>query len=70
MKKAALLLPLAAPAAACPTCTGSLAGTGLADGIWWGIVILLAVTFTLVGGFAYTLYRVERDRARAERGLA
>src|SRR5437868_13123424 len=37
----ALPILLAAPASACPNCAGTLAGTGLGDGIWWGIVILL-----------------------------
>jgi hypothetical protein len=68
--KGAFLALWAVPAAACPNCAGTLAGTGLGEGIWWGIVILLAVTMSLVGGFAYTFWRVEQARARAERGLA
>ncbi len=63
---AAGLLALAGPAAACATCFGAADGTGLYDGIWWGIVLLLTVTFALVGGFAYTLWRVEKARLRAE----
>lgn len=70
MKGACLPLLLAAPAAACPSCSGAFQG-GVADGIWWGIVILLTVTFSLVGGFAYTLWRVEKRRLEAEqRGAA
>lgn len=65
MRLAAPLLLAAAPAAACPSCAGAFQG-GVADGLWWGIVILLSVTFTLVGGFAYTLWRVERQRLDAE----
>lgn len=60
-----LLSLLSGSAAACATCFGG-GDSGLNDGIWWGIVLLLSATFTLVGGFAYTLWRVERARARAE----
>lgn len=66
MRFAALLSLSAVPAAACPSCMGRADASGVYAGFWWGIVILLGVTFTLVGGFAYTLWRVERARARAE----
>lgn len=66
MRLAALLSLLAGPASACPSCMGSADGSGVYDGIWWGIVLLLSVTFALVGGFAWTLWRVEKARMRAE----
>ena len=63
----ALLSLLSSAAAACATCFGQADGSGLYDGFWWGIVVLLAVTFALVGGFAWMLWRVEKARMRAER---
>lgn len=66
MKGAALLSLLAGPASACSTCFGQNDGSGLYDGFWWGIVILLGITFALVGAFAWTLWRVEKARMRAE----
>ena len=65
-KLPALLDLLAAPAAACATCFGQNDGSGHYDGFWWGIVILLGITFALVAGFAWTFWRVEKARMRAE----
>ena len=62
---AAFLVPVAA--SACPVCFGGLDNkTGLAAGFWWGIVILLAVTMTLVGVIGWAIWSVERRRAEAE----
>lgn len=66
---AALLAPLPGSAAACAVCFGSTPGAkGLLDGIWWGIVILLTVTFSMVGGIGWLLYKVEKDRKSSEAG--
>lgn len=62
---AALLLP--APAAACVVCFGRAPGSqGLFDGIWWGIVLLLSVTMSMVAGVAWLLYKVEKHRLADE----
>lgn len=66
MTRAALAsVLLAAPraASACAVCFGAADGkSGLANGIWWGIVILLTVTMSLVAGIGYAIYSVERRR--------
>ena len=64
---AALLALLPGSAAACAVCFGGVAGnTGLFDGIWWGIVLLLSVTMSMVGGIGWLLYKVERHRIAEE----
>lgn len=51
-------------ASACAVCFGAGDGkSGLSNGIWWGIVILLTVTMSLVAGIGWALWSVERDRA-------
>ncbi len=60
---AALLPLLPGSAAACAVCFGRTPGSqGLFDGIWWGIVLLLSVTMSMVGGIGWLLYKVEKDR--------
>lgn len=62
---AVLLVPRAA--SACAVCFGALDKQGgVADGFWWAIVVLLAVTMSLVGGIGYAVWSVEKRRA--ERG--
>ena len=57
---------LAGPAAACSVCFGGKSNPGLLDGIWWGIVLLLTVTMSLVGGIGWLLYKVESRRLAEE----
>ena len=62
---AVLLAPAAA--SACPVCFGALDNkSGLAAGFWWGIVILLAVTMSLVVGIGWTVWTIERRRREAD----
>jgi hypothetical protein len=62
---AALLAPVAA--SACPVCFGALDNkSGLAAGFWWGIVILLAATMSLVAAIGWSIWTVERRRAEAD----
>lgn len=62
---AALLLPAAARA--CSVCFDpSASQKGLVDGIWWGIMLLLAATFAMVGGIGWLLWKVESKRQEAE----
>ncbi len=64
---AALLSLLPGSAAACAVCFGNAPGTkGLLDGIWWGIIILLSVTMSMVSGIGWLLYKVEKDRLANE----
>ncbi|PIR18685.1 MAG: hypothetical protein COV48_06155 [Elusimicrobia bacterium CG11_big_fil_rev_8_21_14_0_20_64_6] len=64
---AALLALLPGYAAACAVCFGGAAeNKGLFDGIWWGILILLSVTMSLLGSIAWLLYNVEKNRLAAE----
>ncbi len=52
-------------AQACSVCFGGADGRGgLARGFWWGIVLLLAITMSLVGAIGWTLWTVENRRAR------
>jgi hypothetical protein len=62
------LLPLLpGSAAACAVCFGGAAGNkGLFDGIWYGIVVLLSVTMSMVGGIGWLLYKVEKHRLAHE----
>ncbi|MFI5347598.1 MAG: hypothetical protein ACHQ51_14580 [Elusimicrobiota bacterium] len=65
LSAALLLAPRAA--SACAVCFGGGDGqSGFSRGIWWGIVILLAVTMSLVGAIGYALYSVEARRARMD----
>lgn len=61
---AALPLLLAREASACAVCMGG--DSAATDGFRWGIILLLAVTFTMVAGVAWALWRVEKARAAAE----
>ena len=64
---AALLPLLPGSAAACAVCFGNTPGAkGLLDGIWWGILILLTVTMSMVGGIGWLLYKVEKARLASE----
>ncbi|MBI4060008.1 MAG: hypothetical protein HY403_01115 [Elusimicrobia bacterium] len=66
---AALPALLPGSAAACAVCFGKAPGNqGLLDGIWWGIILLLSVTLSMVGGIAWLLYRVEKDRRKKGAG--
>lgn len=59
-------LLLATAASACPVCFGELDNKqGLASGIWWGIMILLTVTMTLVAAISYAVWSIERNRKKA-----
>lgn len=56
-------------AAACTVCFGKASGAqGLFDGIWWGIILLLSVTMSMVGGIGWLLYKVEKQRLSEESG--
>lgn len=74
MRRASLslaLLPALIPraASACAVCFGGAeANKGLIDGFWWGIVVLLTVTMSMVGGIGWFLYKVEKDRPADETG--
>lgn len=64
---AALLPLLPGSAAACAVCFGgAAAGKGLIDGFWWGIILLLTITMSLVGAIGWLLYKVEKDRIAHE----
>ena len=64
---AAALLLAPRAASACAVCFGQLDGkSGLANGFWWGIVVLLVVTMSLVAGIGWAIWSVERERARKE----
>jgi len=64
---AALPALLPGSAAACSVCFGGQSeAQGLVDGIWWGIVLLIAVTFSMVGGIAWFLWKVEKNKLAHE----
>ena len=51
-------------ASACAVCFGLADGkSGLYRGIWWGIVLLLTVVMSLVGGIGWAMWSIERGRA-------
>ena len=64
---AALLLCLAQPALACPTCkeTVDAHGSNLARGYGWSIIFMLSMPFLIFGGLSlyfYLLVRAARGR--------
>ena len=61
-----LLLTLPRTAGACAVCFGKSDQVGLIAGITWGIVVLLALTFSAVAGIFAVARRIERNRAAAE----
>lgn len=64
---AAFLPLLPVSSTACAICFGNApGGKGLIDGIWWGIIILLSVTISMIGGIGWLLYKVEKDRLANE----
>lgn len=64
---AALLVSTPGLAAACATCFGAGGDQkGLLDGIWWGIVLLIAVVMSCVGGIAYALWKIEKKKIAEE----
>lgn len=46
---------------ACPVCFGD-GGSGMADGLRWGILLLLGATGLMVGGIFALAARIERAR--------
>ena len=52
---------------ACAVCFGGTDNAGLASGLTWGLFVLLAFTFAILGALGLTVYRIERQRARAEK---
>lgn len=68
-KSLALVALMPGSAAACAVCFGKAPGSqGLFDGIWWGIVLLLSVTMTMVSGIGYLLWKVEKSRPVEDTG--
>ena len=64
---AALFALARGSAGACSVCFGGASGAkGLFDGVWWGIILLLTVTMSMVGGIAYLLWKVESRRLAEE----
>jgi hypothetical protein len=62
---ALLLAPRAA--SACAVCFGGGDGkSGFSHGIFWAILILLAVTMSLLGAIGYALISVERGRSEQD----
>ncbi len=59
-----VLIPLLpGAAAACAVCFGGADGAkGLFSGIWWGIVLLLTTTMSMLGGIGWLLWKVEKNR--------
>ncbi len=72
MKRAWALLLCAWPqaASACAVCFGKSDNIGLIKGITWGIVVLLAFTFSAITGIYLFVRRIENGRAASERRLA
>ena len=67
MRLSAALLALQAlapkAALACAVCFGADSeNAGLAQGLTWGLVVLLGSTFTLLGSMVYAVVRIERRR--------
>ncbi|HRE99696.1 MAG TPA: hypothetical protein PLI18_04200 [Pirellulaceae bacterium] len=60
---AMLLLPID-PAAACPTCKDQLAAgsAGLARGFYWSILFMLGMPASILGAWAFAIWRLCRRR--------
>ena len=61
-----LLFALARGARACTVCFGQGENPDLPRAFTWGVVLLIGVTFLVLGGFVATVIRVESGRADAE----
>ena len=63
----ALALALPALASACPSCKNALAddpgAQGFARGIYYSIILMLGVFFSLVGFFIWKVVRMAQDEA-------
>jgi hypothetical protein len=58
---AILLAP--STASACAVCFGGLDSSGgTARGLWWGIVLLLGTTMSLVAAIGWAAWTVEKQR--------
>lgn len=58
-----VLLTASRAASACSVCFGGGDGKdGLSHGIWWGILILLTVTMTMIGCIGWAVWSVEKRR--------
>lgn len=67
LRLAALLPLLPGSAAACAVCFGGADGAkGLFSGIWWGILVLLTTTMSMLGGIGWLLWKVEKNRRAHE----
>jgi uncharacterized ion transporter superfamily protein YfcC len=55
---------------ACAVCFGKSDNLGLIQGITWGIVVLLAFTFSSITGIYLFVRRIENERAASERRMA
>jgi hypothetical protein len=60
------LLGLAQSLEACPVCFGAADQKNLASGLLWGLSLLLALTFLLIGGITLAVLRIERGRAQSD----
>jgi hypothetical protein len=61
-----LLTLLAAQASACPFCFGDVGPAGLSSGIFWGLIVLIIATFTILSVFIWSVVRMEKRKAHAE----
>jgi hypothetical protein len=66
MSLAWVLLNSSRAAQACAVCFGKSDNAGLIKGITLGIFVLLAFTFSMMGGIFMAVRRIEQDRAAAE----
>ena len=60
------ILMLPSLASACGVCFGKSGQPGLASGLFWGISILLAFTFCILGALTMAVIRIEKSRTAAE----
>lgn len=59
------LLLLAQAARACSVCFGD-DGSGLAQGLQYGILLLLGATCAIVSAIIYFVVKIEKDKSAAE----
>lgn len=56
---------LAAPLRACAVCFGQTGNPDIGRAYFWGILVMLAFTATLLAAIGFTFYRIEAARKSA-----
>lgn len=57
---------MTSPLLACAVCFGANDNAGLAQGLTWGLFLLLFFTFAILGALCTAVYKIEKGREVAD----